>query len=113
MSELNTGQTDETSIDKVIAEFKQSLGRFAPLSLGDELFGRRNEMATRDAIRHFANGIGDANPLWRNDEYAKNTRYGGIIGPPLSVSKSLRYSEGKVPIINSPYPKKAHFIDNF
>ncbi len=43
---------------------------------------RYNEVATRDAIRHFADGIGDDNPLWRDESYARYTRYGGIIAPP-------------------------------
>ena len=33
----------------------------------------------------FADGIGDPNPLWRNDEYAKKTRFGSIIAPPSWV----------------------------
>jgi len=41
-----------------------------------------NEVATKDAIRHWADGIGDMNPLWRDEDYARKTRYGGIIAPP-------------------------------
>lgn len=41
-----------------------------------------NELASREAIRNFVNGIGDPNPLWRDEEYAKKTRYKGIIAPP-------------------------------
>jgi acyl dehydratase len=41
-----------------------------------------NELVTRDLIRHFCDAIGDKNPLFRWDEYAKFTRYGGIIAPP-------------------------------
>lgn len=41
-----------------------------------------NELASRDAIRHFAHGIGDDNPLWCDAEYARHTRWGGIIAPP-------------------------------
>ena len=26
--------------------------------------------------------MGDMNPLWRDEEYAKKTRWGGIIAPP-------------------------------
>ena len=37
---------------------------------------------TRDAVRHFAWGIGDNNPLWLDPEYAAHTRWGGIIAPP-------------------------------
>ena len=38
--------------------------------------------ATRDAIRHFAHGIGDLNPLWQDADYAAQTRWGGLIAPP-------------------------------
>jgi acyl dehydratase len=41
-----------------------------------------NEAATRIAIRKFADGIGDSNPLWTNEEYAQKTRYGSIVAPP-------------------------------
>ena len=41
-----------------------------------------NTEATKDGIRHFADGIGDPNPLWRDDEYAKGTRWGRIVAPP-------------------------------
>lgn len=41
-----------------------------------------NEEATRLAIAKFASGIGDTNPLWADAEYAKTTRYGGIVAPP-------------------------------
>ena len=41
-----------------------------------------NEYATRMAILKFAEGIGDTNPLWCDEEYARKTRYGGIIAPP-------------------------------
>jgi acyl dehydratase len=41
-----------------------------------------NNQVTRDAIRHFCDGIGDPNPLFRDPEYAKKTTYGCIIAPP-------------------------------
>ena len=41
-----------------------------------------NTQATRDAIRRFADGIADFNPLWRDEEYARRTRYGRIVAPP-------------------------------
>ena len=33
-------------------------------------------------IRRFAQAIGDDNPLYYDEEYAKRSRYGGIIAPP-------------------------------
>jgi acyl dehydratase len=44
-----------------------------------------NEEANRMAILKFAEGIGDPNPLWFDEEYAKKTRYGRIIAPPSFV----------------------------
>ncbi|MFH1486855.1 MAG: MaoC family dehydratase N-terminal domain-containing protein, partial [Chloroflexota bacterium] len=41
-----------------------------------------NDLASKTAIRNFANGIGDPNPLWRDEAYAGKTRYGRIIAPP-------------------------------
>jgi acyl dehydratase len=41
-----------------------------------------NELASKDAIRKFADGIGDPNPLWRDDEYAQATKYKSIVAPP-------------------------------
>ncbi|MFC1917277.1 MaoC family dehydratase N-terminal domain-containing protein [Chloroflexota bacterium] len=41
-----------------------------------------NYYATKDTIEHFAIGIDDINPLWRDEEYARNTNYKGIIAPP-------------------------------
>ncbi len=40
------------------------------------------ETATRDAIRHFAWGIGDDNPLWADRDYAGASPLGGITAPP-------------------------------
>lgn len=40
-----------------------------------------NTQATRDGIRHFVDGIGDLNPLFRDEAYAKKSKYGSIIAP--------------------------------
>ena len=40
------------------------------------------EAVTRDAIRHFAWGVGDDNPLWLDAEYASRSPAGGIVAPP-------------------------------
>jgi len=33
-------------------------------------------------IRRFAEAVNDPNPLWQDEEYARKSRYGGIVGPP-------------------------------
>ena len=40
-----------------------------------------NDTATKARIRVFVDGIGDVNPLFRDDKYAKNTRYGQVVAP--------------------------------
>lgn len=40
------------------------------------------EATTRDAIRHFAWGIGDNNPLWFDRDYAARSPWGRIVAPP-------------------------------
>jgi acyl dehydratase len=36
----------------------------------------------KGAIRRYADAVGDDNPLYYDEEYAKGTRYGGMIAPP-------------------------------
>ena len=43
----------------------------------------RSEEVERGAIRRFVNALGDHNPLYEGDEFAKNSPYGGKIAPPL------------------------------
>jgi acyl dehydratase len=43
----------------------------------------RHYHVTERDIRRFAQAIDDPNPLYVDDEYAKNTKYGSVIAPPL------------------------------
>jgi acyl dehydratase len=38
---------------------------------------------TIDTIRNFCNGIGELNPLYRDSEYGRNSRYASAIAPPM------------------------------
>lgn len=44
-----------------------------------------NEEATRIAVAKFSDGIGDANPLWRDQELATASGYGAPVAPPSFV----------------------------
>jgi acyl dehydratase len=44
--------------------------------------GINNRLVTEDLIRHYSDAIGDPNPLFRNPDYGKATRWGSVIGPP-------------------------------
>ena len=49
----------------------------------DNFYGSQmNEYITTDLIRHYVDSLGDRNPLFRNQDYARRTRWGGIIAPP-------------------------------
>ena len=41
-----------------------------------------NQLASTEAIRNYALGIGDINPLWQNEDYARKTVYKSIIASP-------------------------------
>jgi acyl dehydratase len=58
------------------------LGVWPPDPRVNYVAGLNNELVTQDLIRHYADAIGDKNPLWRNEVYARRTRWGGIIAPP-------------------------------
>jgi acyl dehydratase len=58
------------------------LGVWPPDPRVSYVAGLNNELVTQDLIRHYADAIGDKNPLWRSEEYARRTRWGGIIAPP-------------------------------
>ena len=73
---LESGKITRESIDRLGAR----LGAFnRPRQYGVGLY---NEQATRDAIRHFCQGIGDANPLYWELSYGQATKFGTIIAPP-------------------------------
>jgi len=62
------------------------------------LVGRRRsytapEPVGRAAIRYFARAVGDDNPLYTDDEYARRHRYGGVIAPPTMICETNQYAD--------------------
>jgi acyl dehydratase len=55
-----------------------------------------NYEATRDAIRHYAHGIGDDNPLWNDPDYAVKTKYGSVVALPSFLFSTSRIVSGYV-----------------
>jgi len=65
--------------DKALRELAKQIG----LKISAEEMGNWfNSEVTLDSIKHFVDGIGDTNPLWVDEEYAKKTKYKGIVAPP-------------------------------
>jgi acyl dehydratase len=62
--------------DKMLEELRATIGQEQRLRLW------YNAEASIDTIRHFTQGVGDPNPLYLDEDYAKRTRFGGLIAPP-------------------------------
>ena len=63
---------------RITAEALDGLRRLTGLQMRPERYVRE---ATIDTVANFCNGVGDLNPLHRDEEYAKWTRWGGVIAP--------------------------------
>ena len=75
---------EETITPELVAEMESKKG--LKLRVNNSLF---NEFATRDNIRKFINGVGDINPLFHDEDYARKTRYNCIIAPPSFIMSVL------------------------
>jgi len=64
---------DKTEKGKIIEQLRQRIGVVLEPMLYE---------VERGAIRRFAEAVEDNNPLYWDDEYARTTRYGGVIAPP-------------------------------
>ena len=63
-----------TSIEEFEAEYKKGIG--------EVLSYRPMKEASLDNIRRFGDGVGDYNPLWRDEAHAGTSPYGMITAPP-------------------------------
>jgi acyl dehydratase len=71
-----TTTTDRPSaFDDALAEARKMIGQELRIE-------QYNHEATYDAIRHYAFGIGDDNPLWCDGSYAAAGPFGTMVGPP-------------------------------
>jgi acyl dehydratase len=59
--------------DRLAEELKQKIGIDWPPLVCD---------IEKGMIRRFAQSVGDPNPLWQDEEYARQSGYGGIVAPP-------------------------------
>jgi len=74
---MRDAPTEGKITDGAIAAAKAMIG----LRLRPE--GPYLQDVTPDTIRNFCNGVGDLNPLYRDAEYARNSRYAGLIASPM------------------------------
>jgi acyl dehydratase len=89
MAEEKVKLAEDLITDEMLADARTLIG--TKIRIAQSI---SNEEATRIAIQKFADGIGDTNPLWTDQEYAAKTRYGSIVAPPswiFSVFSGVQY----------------------
>lgn len=59
--------------------------------IGREVTYTAPEELGRAAIRYFASAIGDDNPLYTDDEFARSAGYDGVIAPPTMICETSQY----------------------
>jgi acyl dehydratase len=90
-----------SALDEFEREFNKGIG------VEIDLTGQRFVVeATRDNIKNFADAVGDANPLWINEEYAGQSRFGGITAPPTLL---YNVNHGSAPALAP--PRRPHRMD--
>lgn len=62
--------------DSALTDWEERLG--LQLRVGNVF----NQTVSYEAVRNFSNGIGDINPLYRDEEYTKKARYKALIASP-------------------------------
>ena len=86
-----------TTLEQFADQMKEKIGEVRTLREFDaadpdyrqEYF---NTQVTRDSIKHFVDGIGDINPLFRDRNYARATKYGRLVAPPTFL-ETITYSQ--------------------
>ncbi len=84
---MATDRSIDPSIDERIDEF---IARSRELT-GKEVVERSawNTDVNADAIRHYAYGTSDGNPLWLDRDYAARSPYGRLVAPPAFLTSVL------------------------
>ncbi|MDO8568881.1 MAG: MaoC family dehydratase N-terminal domain-containing protein [Dehalococcoidales bacterium] len=78
MAKDNKDNTEGRITEEGLKELRDLDG--ANLRIGKMRNG--NELVCRETIRHFADGIGDTNPLYLDEEYAAKTSFKTLSAPP-------------------------------
>ena len=92
-----------TTLDEFEDEYHKGIGVTLP--------SRGSREASLDNIQRFGDGVGDYNPLWRDESHAAASRYKGITAPPMFIyGASLGISaaiNGACLLYTSPSPRDA------
>ena len=92
---MATSKSD--NLEKFAAQLKARIGQirtFKEFNAADPDYRQEyfNTQVTRDSIKHFVDGIGDINPLYRDKRYALKTKYERLVAPPTFL-ETINYSQ--------------------
>ena len=76
---MATLNTDAVITKEMLAKARERVGVERPITQ------QWHSQATRDTILHWAEGIGDANPLWTDADYARRSPFGRLVAPPTFI----------------------------
>jgi acyl dehydratase len=85
---------NNTALDDFERDYREGIG--VEVDLNPERFLVE---ASRDGIKNFCEAVGDGNPLWINEAYARKSRFGGITAPPTFL---YNVNHGTSPAIGLP-----------
>jgi len=117
---MAASKTQDELIDEFVAERNKNRGRVIipqmkeiPPQMECWYGAIMNEYLTTDVIRHYCDGIGDwQNPLWHDEDYARNkTRWGGIVAPPTIGDAIVQPYAG--PMLTDEEIKESPFKSSF
>ena len=91
--------TDYSFKEKDIERAKALVGVWNPSPAREHL-----TIANHDAMRNFARGYGDDNPLYNDEEYGQSTRWGEQIAPPMIPIALNRPLRGDPPAVKVKRP---------
>ena len=81
MTATDTPQVRRTISDETIAALERRIGIPVKRTLRPHVV-----VASEDSIRHFANGIGQDDPIYCDADYGRGSPWGSVIAPPLYFS---------------------------
>jgi acyl dehydratase len=74
---MTTATWPITTLDEFEQEFRKGVGEWLSPNPPRE--------ASLDNLRRFGDGVGDYNPLWRDQDHAAASRFGAITAPPIFI----------------------------
>lgn len=80
---VNTPASPLPAVSAITDEMRAAIGRQgSPRTAWDEV--------SRTEIRRYAQAVMDPNPIYWDEEFARGTKYGGVVAPPFLPSKMFR-----------------------